>query len=103
MRTALVGLMLLAGPVHAPSWDARDCDFVQLFFEACARGPQDLPYIGRVCMGEASEKDAIRRAEFEKRHPHFRLRYLDRACKQVCGKELAAETATRQFCRRNWS
>ena len=103
MRTAVVGLVLLTGPVHAASWDARDCDFVQIYFEACARGPQNLPYIGNVCMGEASEGDANRRVEFERRHPHFRLRYLDRVCKQVCENELPTETAIAQFRRRNRS
>lgn len=101
MRTAVVGLVLLVSPAQAASWDARDCDYVQVFFEACARGPQDLPYIGQVCMGKAFQSDTIRRAEFEKRHPNFRLRYLERVCKQVCENELATEAAIRQFCRRN--
>ncbi len=101
MRTAVVGLVLLAGPVQAASWNAQDCDFVQVFFEACARGPQDLPYIGKVCTGEASLSDAKRRVEFERRHPDFRLRYLERVCKQVCENELATEAAIKQFCRRN--
>ena len=42
--------------------------------------------------------DAIRRAEFEKRHPNFRLHYLELLCKQVCENELASEAAIRQFC-----
>lgn len=103
MKYVIIGLALLAGPVQAATWDAQDCDFVELFFQECARGPQESVHFGLQCQGIASESEANRLTEFERRHPEFRVKHLDKVCDRVCHEQMTPAKATAKFCRRGRS
>ena len=42
-------------------------------------------------------------AEFERRHPEFRVNHLDKVCERVCHEQMTPAKATAKFCRRGLS
>jgi hypothetical protein len=103
MRFTLASVLLAVAQAQAATWNSQDCEFVELFFQECAKGPQQTGHFGEQCLGTASEREASGLMKFEQRHPEFRIRHLDKVCKQVCDQEITADKATRQFCHRRRS
>jgi hypothetical protein len=99
MKIVLLGaLCLLSSPTLAAPFTADECEFLQQFFENCARGPQGSPPT-RWCSGLASGSEGHRFTDFRKAHPKLSRKHLTAQCDRVCSGELAIDQAVAGFCR----
>ncbi|WOH56022.1 hypothetical protein [Bradyrhizobium sp. BWC-3-1] len=69
MRFTLASVLLAVAQAQAATWNSQDCEFVELFFQECAKGPQQTGHFGEQCLGTASESEASGLMKFEQRHP----------------------------------